>query len=142
MENNDKFSKIILNLKKSILRVCIGIVTFALILGSVHLIYLVYQHLISPPFLLIEVTTLFDIFNLILIIVIGYELIKSLLLIVSSDTIPVIPIIQIAIIAVANKIITADIKNIEAPKIISMAILISALALAHFLLKYQKNSEK
>ena len=142
MENNDKFSKIILNLKKSILRVCIGIVTFALILGSVHLIYLVYQRLISPPFFLIEVTTLFDIFNLILIIVIGYELIKSLLLIVSSDTIPVIPIIQIAIIAVANKIITADIKNIEAPKIISMAILISALALAHFLLKYQKNSEK
>ena len=142
MENNDKFSKIILKLKKFILRVCIGIVTFALILGSVHLIYLVFQRLISPPFFLIEVTTLFDIFNLILIIVIGYELIKSLLLIVSSDTIPVIPIIQIAIIAVANKIITADIKNIEAPKIISMAILISALALAHFLLKYQKNSEK
>lgn len=142
MENNDKFSKIILNLKKTISRLCIGIVTFALILGSVHFIYLVYQRLISPPFFLIEVTTLFDIFNLILIIVIGYELIKSLLLIVSSDTIPVIPIIQIAIIAVANKIITADTKNIEASKMISMAILISALALAHFLLKYQKNSEK
>jgi uncharacterized membrane protein (DUF373 family) len=142
MENSDKFSVIISTVKKTILRVLIGITTLALILGSVHLIYLVYQHLIEPPYFLIEVKTLFEIFNLILIIVIGYELIRSLLLIISSDTIPVIPITQIAIIAVANKIITLDIKNTETAVITGMAVLIFALGVAHFLLKYHKNSEK
>lgn len=143
MKYNDKFSEVISLVKKTILRVLIGILILALILGSIHLVYLFYEHLISPPYLLIDITTLFEIFNLILIIVIGYELIGSLLLILNSDTIPVIPIIQIAIIAVANKIITLDIKSAESGIIIGMAILLFALGMLYFLLKYQnKRDEK
>ena len=75
-----------------------------------------------------------------MIIAIGYELIKSLLLIISSDTVPTIPIIQIAIIAVSNKIITLDINQTDETTLIGLALLIAALGLAYFLMKYRKES--
>ncbi len=141
MENKDKFSTVISSVKKMVLRFLIVVITVAIILSSVHVVYLIFQHIIAPPYFLIEVTTLFEIFNLVLIIVIGYELIKSLLLLIYSEVIPVIPIIQIAIIAVANKIITLDLKNAGSGTVLSLAVLISALAVAHFLLKYHKPSQ-
>ncbi|MBC7486666.1 MAG: phosphate-starvation-inducible PsiE family protein [Cytophagaceae bacterium] len=110
MENSDKFSKIRSTINKNVIRVLIGLMNLSIILASLHLIYLVYQKVMDAPVFVIYVAPLFDIFDLILIIVVGYELTKSLILIISSDRIPIIPIVQIAMIAVANKIITLDIK--------------------------------
>jgi uncharacterized membrane protein (DUF373 family) len=67
---------------------------------------MIYKKITNPPFLLIELSTLFEIFNLLLVIAVGYELMKSFYMIVSSDKIPVVPIVEIAIIALANKVIT------------------------------------
>jgi uncharacterized membrane protein (DUF373 family) len=75
-----------------------------------------------------------------LIIAVGYELIKSLILIITSETIPSAPIIQIAIIAVANKIITLDIKHTEPIMVVGLGVLIAALGLTHFLLNYRKKT--
>ena len=139
MDSNDKFSNIILIINKNVLRVLIGIMTLSLILGAANLIYLEFLKIIDHPYFLVDVTTLFEVFNLILVLAIGYELIRSLILIISSDTVPTIPIIQIAIIAVSNKIITLDIKQTNVNILIGLALLIAALGLAHFLLK---NSRK
>ena len=140
MNNNDKFSTIILGINKNVIRVLIGLMTLTLILSTLHLMSSEYQKIKAHPFLLVDVSTLFEVFNLILIIAIGYELIKSLLLIISSDTVPTIPIIQIAIIAVSNKIITLDINQTDETTLIGLALLIAALGLAYFLMKYRKES--
>ena len=139
MKNNDKFSNIILGINKNVIRVLIGLMTITLILSTLHLMTVEYQKIKEHPFLLVDVSTLFEVFNLILIIAIGYELVKSLLLIISSDIVPTVPIIQIAIIAVANKIITLDINQTNVNTIIGLALLTAALGLAHFLLKYCKD---
>ena len=142
MNNNDKFSIIILGINKNIIRVLIGIMTLSLILGSANLIYLEIIKIINHPYYLVDISTLFEVFNLILIIAIGFELIRSLILIISSDTVPTVPIIQIAIIAVSNKIITLDIKQTNVNTIVGLALLIAALGLAHFLLKYRRSNQK
>ena len=142
MNNNDKFSIIILGINKNIIRVLIGIMTVSLILGSANLIYLEIIKIINHPYYLVDISTLFEVFNLILIIAIGFELIRSLILIISSDTVPTVPIIQIAIIAVSNKIITLDIKQTNVNTLVGLALLIAALGLAHFLLKYRRSNQK
>ena len=101
-----------------------------LLLASADIVYVIYQKLKEPPYWLIDVTTLFDVFSLVLIIAIGYELIKSLILVISSESIPSFPIIQIAIIAVANKIITLDIKHTDAVTLFGLAALLAALGAA------------
>jgi uncharacterized membrane protein (DUF373 family) len=141
MNSNDKFSNIILGINKNIIRVLIGIMTIILILGTIHLIFLESKKITSPPYLLIDVSTLFEVFNLILIIAVGYELIKALLLIISSDIIPTVPIIEISIIAISTKIITLDIRQTNSNVILSLALLIAALGLTYFLLKYCKTPQ-
>ena len=136
MNGKDKFTNIILGINKNAIRVIIAIMTLSLILGTLNLIYMELSKIILHPYLLVDVSTLFEVFNLILIIAIGYELVRSLILIISSDTIPAIPILQIAIIAVSNKIITLDIKQTNVYTIIGLAALIASLGLAYFLMKY------
>ena len=141
MKSNDKFSNIILGINKNIIRVLIGIITLILILSTVNLVYIEFKKITSPPYLLVEVSTLFEVFNLILIIALGYELKKELLLIISTPIIPTIPIIEISIIAISTKIITLDIQQTNSNVIISLALLIAALGLTYFLLKYCKTPE-
>lgn len=141
MKSDDKFLRIIIAINKNIIRVLIGIMTLILILGTLHLYYLEFKKITAPPYLLIDVSTLFEVFNLILIIAVGYELIKALLLIISSDTIPTIPIIEISIIAISTKIITLDIQQTNSNTIVSLALLIATLGLAYFLLKYCKTPQ-
>jgi uncharacterized membrane protein (DUF373 family) len=144
MKDQDRFTTTILKINKNLIRFLIGVMTFSLILGSLHLVYLVLQKALDPTpfFILLDVTDLLTIFNLVLIIAVGYELIKSLVLIITSEEIPTVPIVQIAIVAVANKIITLDLKHSDPNMIIGLALLISGLGLAHFLLKYKKPQEK
>ncbi len=138
MKKDDNFSAIILGINRNVIRVLIGIMTLSLMLGTANLIYTEGKKIMQHPYFLIDAGTLFEVFNLILIIAIGYELIKSLILIISSDTFPAVPIVQIAIIAVANKIITLDIKQTDVNTLIGLALLIAALGLALFWLKYGK----
>lgn len=136
MNGEDKFSRIIIGINKNIIRVLIAIMTLMLILGTLHVIYLEFKKITAPPYLLIDVSSLFEVFNLILVIAVGYELIKALILIISSNTIPTVQIIEISIIAISTKIITLDVKQTNSNVIISLASLIAALGLAYFLLKY------
>lgn len=141
MKSTATFSSIILGINRNVIRVLIGIMTLSLILSTANFIYLEVEKITQHPLLLVDVTTLFEVFNLILVIAIGYELIRSLILIISSDIIPTIPIIQIAIIAVANKIITLDIKQANGHMLIGLALVIAALGLTHFLLKFHKTAK-
>ncbi|MDI1305507.1 MAG: phosphate-starvation-inducible PsiE family protein [bacterium] len=138
MSTEDKFSRIIIVINKNIIRVLIAVMTLMLILGTLHVIYLECKKITAPPYLLIDVFALLEVFNLILVIAVGYELIKALLLIISSNTIPTVQIIEISIIAISTKIITLDVKQTSSNVITSLALLIAALGLAYFLLKYCK----
>jgi uncharacterized membrane protein (DUF373 family) len=91
--------------------------------------------------MLIDVRALFEIFNLILIIAIGFELFKALHIVVTSNLIPSLPIIQIALIAIANKVITLDMKAIDPQTMYGLAALMLVLGIAHYFVKARRNSE-
>ncbi len=137
---NDKFNQSVLFVNKFIVKILVVILTICLLLATIHLVVIIIDKIKEPPFLVLDIATLFEGFSLVLIIAIGYELIKSLLLIISSQSIPSFPIIQIAIIAVANKIITLDIKHTEPLILFGLAALIAGLGLAYFFHKI-KNDE-
>lgn len=79
-----------------------------------------------------------DVFQSILIIVIGYELFKALHIVVNSKVIPDLPIVQIAIIALANKIIALDVLLNDYKIMLALAAILIALAISHYLLKAKK----
>lgn len=80
-------------------------------------------------------------FSLSLLVVVGYELIKSIQLVVSSNEIPVQEITKIAAIAALNKIITLDFDVHDPFKIISIAFVLVAIAITFFLFMKSNRSE-
>ena len=138
MSGKHKYDIVILTVNKWLIRFLMGVLTVCLVLASLDLIRILYNTIINPPFLLIDITTLFATFNLLLIVTVGYELVKSFHTIISSDIIPTIPIIQIAVIALANKIITLDLKHTDAPVMFGLAAILASLGLSYFFLKTRK----
>lgn len=140
MNGGNKYDRILNFISKVVVRCLMGVLTITLIFGLFDLIRIVVMEIISPPFL-IDVRALFEIFYLILIIAIGFELFKALHIVVTSNLIPSLPIIQIALIAIANKVITLDIKTTNPQIILGLAALMLALGFAHYFVKLKKGCE-
>ena len=129
---DDKFLKRILQTNKWIMVAIVVILMTSLLSSSMYLIYNVITEIQAPPMLLIKPKLLYEIFSSALIIAIGYEVIKSIIIIITSDEIPALPIVKIAIIAVANKVITLDIKDISHFTILGLGALLIGLAMLYY----------
>lgn len=127
-----KILKGILQTNKWIMVGIVLILTPSLLSASLYLIYTVFTEIQAPPMLLINPKLLYQIFSSALIIAIGYELIKSIIIIITSDEIPALPIVKISIIAVANKVITLDVKDISHLTILGLAALLIGLAMIYY----------
>ena len=141
--SESKFSHVIHVVSATVLKLMVVIMTLALILGGINLCYELVISLIYPPFPgMLSVTELYSVFKLVLIIVVGYELIKSILIILESDTIPARTILSIALIAIANKVITLDISHVDPIILFGLASLVLCFGAAVFLISKTETKNK
>lgn len=119
------------------------IMVIALIFGLINLGVTFYQSIALPPNTgMLDLQELYKIFKLVLIIVVGYELTKSILIIIESDEIPAKTILSIAIIALANKIITLDLAHTGFETLLGLAAMVISLGASIFLLNGGKMETK
>jgi uncharacterized membrane protein (DUF373 family) len=79
MEPQSKYDKILIRISNILLRYLMGVICFCLILATIGLSKTLLIDLFKSPLLLMEADILLsDVFQSILIIVIGYELFKAL----------------------------------------------------------------
>lgn len=139
MEGRSKYDKILVRISNILLRYLMGVICFCLILATIGLTKTLIIDLFKSPILLLNANNLLsDVFQSILIIVIGYELFKALHIVVNSRAIPDLPIVQIAIIALANKIIALDVLIDDYKIMLGLATILTALAISHYLLRSKK----
>lgn len=97
-------------------------------------IYLVIQ-LSKPPFLMLEVSRLLDIFSMFMMVLIGLELLHSVKSYVIHRQIPVEEVFLISMIALARKVIVLDYKDSEALMLVGLGALLLSLAIGYYLVK-------
>jgi hypothetical protein len=128
-------------ISKYIIYALMFILVISMLLGTIDLFVLFIKKIVDPnPYpLLIDIEELYAIFSFLLIIVVGYELFKSMYLILKVDLIPVKSILKIAAIALANKVITLNLKEIEINELFGLAALIVCIGVAYFF--FHKDAE-
>ena len=104
----------------------------SVILGTIQLGRVLLDTVFQPPFLLIEPATLFQSFGLFLIILIGLELLKLLKLHLLHHKLRPELVIEVAIIAVCNKVVTLDLKTLAPETTIGLAALLLALSAGYY----------
>ncbi len=102
-------------------------------LSTVHLALLIAEELWQPPRFLIPVQGLLEIFSFFLLILIGVELLETLKAYVRKNVIHVRLVLEVALIAVARKVIILEPHDVPALTLFGVAALILALGVAfHF----------
>lgn len=95
----------------------------------------VVQEVISPPFLIISVERLLDLFGFFLLVLIGLELLEIIKSYAMDNVVHVRVVLTVAMIAIARKVIILDVTERTAASLLGIAAIIIALSAAHLALR-------
>jgi len=110
-----------------------GMLGLVLVLSTLHLGVLVGQEIWAPPRFLIRVQGLLEIFGYFLLVLIGVELIETLKAYLKKDVIHIRVVLEVALIAMARKVIIEEPNTVPGLTLFGIAALILALGIAfHF----------
>jgi uncharacterized membrane protein (DUF373 family) len=103
-----------------------------MLLSTVHLGVLIAQEIWKPPRWLIPVQGLLEIFGYFLLVLIGVELLETLKAYVKKDVIHVRVVLEVALIAMARKVIIEEPNTVRGLTLFGIAALILALGIAFY----------
>ena len=104
-------------------------------LATVELGWIIVKDIITPPVFYLEIDQLLEIFGFFLLILIGVELLETIKAYLNTNVIHVEVVLEVALIAIARKVIILDLHKYSELTLVGIAALILTLALAYFLLK-------
>ncbi len=110
-----------------------------MVLSTIHLGVLIWDEILKPPRFLIPVQGLLDIFGYFLLVLIGVELIETLKAYVQKDTIHVRVVLEVALIAMARKVIIEEPNTVPGLTLFGIAALILALGIAFYFERQAKH---
>jgi uncharacterized membrane protein (DUF373 family) len=111
----------------------VAIMVVVIAISTLDLGWLVIQDLATPPIALLGIDELLDILGLVLLVLIAIELLETIKVYLHSHHVRVDIVLEVALIAIARKIIVLDIKEYGAATVLSIATLVLALAAASYL---------
>ena len=112
------------------------------LLATTELFYIIIREIVTPPFLLLEIDQLLEIFGYFLLVLIGIELLETFKIYLEENVINVQVVLLVAIIAVARKVIILDVKILPSMTLIGIGVIVISLAAGYYLVKKSQQDEK
>jgi uncharacterized membrane protein (DUF373 family) len=103
-----------------------------MVLSTIHLGVLIGEEIWKPPKWLIPVQGLLEIFGYFLLVLIGVELLETLKAYVRKDVIHVRVVLEVALIAMARKVIIEEPNTVPGMTLFGIAALILSLGIAFY----------
>jgi uncharacterized membrane protein (DUF373 family) len=122
-------------IQKTIIYSLIVLMTAVLILATVELGYYIFKYVAESDYAIIDLDHLMELFGVFMLVLIGIELLDTIKVYLKENVMHVEVVVLVAIIAVARKVVVLKIENIDGMKIIGIAFIIVALAVAYYLIK-------
>ena len=105
------------------------------VLATIELGWIIIRDIITPPIILLEIDELLEIFGFFLLVLIGIELLETIKAYLLTNVIHVEIVLEVALIAIARKVIILDLNKYESLTLVGIAALIAAVALAYLVIK-------
>ena len=117
----------------------IAMMVLVILISTVELGWIIIKDLMSPPMFFLEIDDLLEIFGFFLLVLIGIELLETIRAYLVENVIHVEIVLEVALIAIARKVIILDMEKYEGLTIIGTAALILAVAVAFYAVKRNIN---
>lgn len=121
--------------ERTIIIALIIMMTVVLLLTTIDLGWLIVQDIFTEPVFLLQVEELLEIFSFFLLVLIGIELLETIKAYFDEHVVHAEIVLEVAMIAIARKVITLDYKEFPGLTLIGIAAIIVALAVAFFFIK-------
>ncbi|HNR52118.1 MAG TPA: phosphate-starvation-inducible PsiE family protein [Deltaproteobacteria bacterium] len=131
-----KYEKIMIQALMVMMAVVLG-------LATIDLGWLIIKDIIKPPYFLLSVDQLLEIFGLFMLVLIGIELLESIMkTYITQDQPHYEVVLSVAIIAIARKVIILDVKETDSLSLVGIAAIVVALTVGYYLMKKSQVREK
>lgn len=110
------------------------LMTFVILLSIVDVVYVIYERMRTPPFLLMTTDEILDAFGAFLVVLIAIEIFLNITLYIRSDVIPVKLVVATALMAISRKVIVFDYKQLPYEFVGASALVVIALGITYWLI--------
>jgi uncharacterized membrane protein (DUF373 family) len=132
----DQGDRLICHLHKVIrfvARILAVLMTLVILWGIGDIVYVLYNKLMAPPFMLLEISDIFATFGAFLAVMIAIEIFLNITLFLRDDVIHVRVVIATALMAIARKVIVFDYKVLPPEYIWATSAVILALGITYWI---------
>jgi uncharacterized membrane protein (DUF373 family) len=113
----------------------ISMMILVVLLATVELGWIIIRDVITPPIILLEIEELLEIFGFFLLVLIGVELLETIKAYLIDKVVHVEIVLEVALIAIARKVIILNLEKYESLTVLGIAALILAVAAAFYAVK-------
>jgi len=138
----------LMNLLNRVIRGGVRILAVLMVLvilwGIGDVIWVTYQHLVDPPFLILKITDILNIFGAFLAVLIAIEIFLNITLYLREDIIHVKLVVATALMAIARKVIVFDFSELGHEHVLATGAVVLALGITYWLIskRDQKNGKE
>lgn len=109
------------------------LMTAVILWGVADVIYVLYQKVIEPPYLLLDISDILGVFGAFMAVLIAIEIFVNITLYLREDVIHVKLVVATALMAVARKVIVFDYKDLQPEYVLATAAVVLALGITYWL---------
>ena len=129
--------------EKGLIQLLMALMALVLVLGTLDLGWFVIRNIINPPYVLFDVNLLLDVFGMFMLVLIGIELLETIMKTYITQGPPHYEtVLSVAIIAIARKVIILDVKKVDSLSLIGIAAIILALTVGYFMMKRARQEKE
>lgn len=126
--------------ERTIIVALIVMMIVVITLATIELGWIIISDIMTPPIVLLEIDELLDIFGFFLLVLIGIELLETVKAYLVEHVVHVEIVLEVALIAIARKVIILEPKEFPPVTLLSIAALIVTLATAVYVEKRARHS--
>ena len=115
-------------------KVLAALMVAVIVWGIGDVIYVLYQRLMEPPFLLLSISDILATFGAFLAVLIAIEIFINITLYLKTDVIPVRLVVATALMAISRKVIIFDFDELTPMLILAVGVVVFALGITYWLI--------
>ncbi|KAB2888764.1 MAG: phosphate-starvation-inducible E-like protein [Desulfobulbaceae bacterium] len=128
--------ELIKKFEKTLIFALVVMMAIVLLLATIELGWIIVKDIVTPPLFLLEIDELIEIFGLFMLVLIGIELLETIIkTYLDRSTEHVTIVLAVALIAIARKVIVLDVQEFTGEILLGIAAVIIALAGGYYLIR-------
>lgn len=109
------------------------LMTLVIVMGVVDVVWVLYQKLITPPLMLLQISDILATFGAFMAVLIAIEIFVNITIYLREDVIHIKIVMATALMAVARKVIILDVEQTEPSYLWGLASVVLAMSIGYWL---------